>query len=195
MSAILQMRPDNKVDECFLVEIQGTFELTQEQIRLRGGDYRQGMHLGTFRVKSGDEVEIEMGSNTLQGKIEKLKKPLVIVKKTGDRKHFLRAGEAAKDQADAAEGRGAEAAGEAGKAKAAGTSTSTAAAATTVGQFGTLLGAGTRGSDGFGKLDFKSEVLEVEAVIRRKAVFTKRPSIHVPPELVQKPVLLKKKKK
>ncbi|CAD7961652.1 unnamed protein product [Amoebophrya sp. A25] len=200
MSAILQMRPENKVDECFLVEVRGTFELTREQLELRGGDNRQGLQLGKFRIKEGNNVELEMGSNMLVGTVEKLKKPLLIVKKTGQKRNCLRPPKSSRSEQQSGSA--------AVDGKVAPARTSQFAATGSLGAPG--FGGGFGGSNtafgagfgGFGEKmeeifsgDTRSEILEVEAVIRRKAIFTKRPSIFVPPELVEKPVDISKRKK
>ena len=82
---------------------------------------KPGQRIGELQVGAdGKSVQIRMGGNTLKGKIEKLKKPYLIARKTSRQVPF-------KNDAS-----------------------------------------------------LKSEVLEVQAVVRQKALFTTRPSIKVP---------------
>lgn len=164
MSAVLRMRAGN-LDECFLVEVQGKFELTPQHIR-ENGDDRKGVEIGSLTVAEDRKTaSIHMGGNTLTGKLETLKKPFLVVKKTGRKEAVLQ-----------------------------GAPPSDGGAASSVGSAASPEGAASVAVSATGQ-ELWSSVLEVQAVIRRKAVFTKRPSIHVPPSLVRKPVVSKKKKR
>ncbi|CAD7949064.1 unnamed protein product [Amoebophrya sp. A120] len=240
MSAVLRMRPENKIDECFLVELQGTFELSKEELKARNGDNRQGLELGLFRVKEDlKKAEIQMGSNTLIGKIEHLPKPMLIVRKTGRKEYLLRPPGGKEvlvgDLTTAASGAGTSTAirpsvlpgGSSGNPNEGTgdvvmqTSATAAAAASSTSQFAASFQQIKNHEDVGGKkvefgnfgvsnptaadnaisnvakplaknlqirqpsnIDCVSEILEVEAVIRKKAIFNTRPSIYVPPELV-----------
>lgn len=160
--ALLRLKPSN-LDECLLIEVQGKFELVSEEAKKRNGEMK-GVRIGSFKVSADQQsAEIKMGGNTLNGKIESLKKPLVIVRKTG-RKERVFGSRSGSDLP---------------------------AAPKIVSQF-----AHNKVISQCAKVtDFSPEILEIEAVIRKKAIFTKRPAIHVPPELIQSSITTKKKKK
>ena len=145
--AVCRWDASKGLEECFLIEIQGGLAV-EKQCRTRAG-----LTIGDFSVSPDQKTaELAMGNNTLKGKVEALKKPLVLFRKTGRREK------------------------------------------------GTLVGCrpqNAQNGGGAGPQNGEKElqVLEVEAVIRRKAIFTKRPSIHVPQHLVQKPAVTKKTKK
>ena len=110
------------------------------------GKPRNGMEIGHLKIMpDGKNCYLVMGNHTLEGAIEPLKKPLIVVKKTNQK---------------------------------------------TLSNIDPLI----CDDDGDGDMR-RSEVLQVEMVVKRKAVFKARARIHVPKELIRHPAPVKKKGK
>jgi len=179
-----------RLDESILVEVQGEFQLTREYMAVRGanrgyikiGDLSVKIHMGPDGKETKATAKIEMGDNTLEGKIETLKKPLLVIRKihqqdslvgtpahtTGREidQHLLR------KCVDA----------------------STSKILKKGSQFGSIGPVShVNGINSPKRPSGKGYVLSVSAIIRRKITFGTRPSIHVPPHLVKRPTQVKKK--
>ena len=193
-------------EDFMLLEMQGQFQLTEEHLANTGGNKnRAGVAIGDFQIKFDDKgvpktAEIELGTNTLVGKVEYLKNPILLTRKTTAKYYTIpaqkREAQAVVDAAAAAKEAESESA-DAVKNSENGPPLKRrrqVLQGTPMQVSSTEVPPESEADENAGAFKFMKippknpifpcGVLEVYAIIRYKVIFSSRPIIHVPQHLI-----------